>query len=286
MSNILKLENISKHFTNFKLKKIDFSLDAGKIMGLVGINGSGKTTTIKLILNILKPQNGKIKIFDKDSIKYEVSLKKKIGVVFDSSYFVDEWTITEVEKLFKIFYKEWDGDRFKFLYNKFKLTKEKKIKELSKGMQMKLMIACALSYNAQLLILDEPTSGLDPVSRDELLDIISDYVKDGEHSVLFSTHITSDLNKIADSITCLNNGQVFYSGEKDKFVNSFKIVKGKINKLDLNSEDKLIGIKKNGEDFTGLIKECNIQSFPNMAYEEASIDDIIVYINKGGYTNE
>lgn len=277
MSSILKLENVSKSFTNFQLKDINFSLDKGKVMGLIGKNGSGKTTTIKLILNILKREKGKIEIFDKDSIKHEVSLKEKIGVVFDTNYFVDEWTLKEVEEMFKIFYKEWDSNRFKCLCEKFKLTKEKKIKELSKGMQMKLMIACALSYNAQLLILDEPTSGLDPVSRDELLDIISDYVKDHEHSVLFSTHITSDLNKIADSITFLNNGEVFYSGEKDKFVNLFKIVKGNMTELNIDLKSKLIGIKKTGERFSGLIRKDDMKKFNNMNYEDVSIDDIIVY---------
>lgn len=281
MENILELENISKKFDNFQLKNISFSLEKGKIMGLIGNNGSGKTTTIKLILNMIKPQSGIIKVFGQNIIKNEVNLKEKIGVVFDTNYFIDEWTLKEVNYLFKIFYKEWNESLFELFCNKFKLLKTKQIKEFSKGMQMKLMIACAFSYNAKLLILDEPTSGLDPASRDELLDIIREYVKDGSCSVLFSTHITSDLNKIADDITCLNNGEVFYSGDKNSFVNSFKIVKGNINSLNLNLEKKMIGCKKNKGYFTALIKNENSENFYGMNFSNASIDDIIIYTSKG-----
>lgn len=282
MENVLELNNISKKFDTFKLKNISFSLKKGNIMGLIGNNGSGKTTTIKLILNMLTPTNGKIKIFNQDYIQNEIYLKEKIGVVFDTSYFVNEWTLKEVNYLFKNFYENWNENLFESFCNKFNLSKNKQIKQFSKGMQMKLMIACAFSYDAKLLILDEPTSGLDPASRDELLDIILNYVKSGECSVLFSTHITSDLSKIADDITFLNDGQIFYSGKKDNFVESFKIVTGNINNLNINLENQMIGYKKNDKYFTGLIKNENIKNFSNANFSNASLDDIIIYTNKGG----
>ena len=154
-------------------------------MGLIGPNGSGKTTTIKLILNMLKRSSGEIKIMGLDNIREEQRAKAKLGVVFDTNYFSDDWQVAQVEKSISVFYPNWSSQRFAQMLRRFHIAPVKKVKELSKGMQMKLMLACAFSYDAKLLILDEPTSGLDPVSRDELLQILSEYIEDGEHSVLF-----------------------------------------------------------------------------------------------------
>ena len=152
--------------------------------------------------------------------------KRNLGVVFDSNYFSDEWKISQVEKSVSAFYENWNTQKFSETLKRFHIQPSKKVKELSKGMQMKLMLACAFSYDAKLLILDEPTSGLDPVSRDELLHILSEYIEDGEHSVLFSTHITGDLERAADYITYISYGELFFSGGKDEFIDSFRIVKG------------------------------------------------------------
>ena len=226
MNDYLEVRNLSKSFEDFQLHDITFTLPKGYIMGLIGPNGSGKTTTIKLILNMLKRTGGEVKILGFDNIANEQAAKRNLGVVFDSNYFSDEWKVTQVEKSVSAFYENWDTQKFSEILKRFHIQPSKKVKELSKGMQMKLMLACAFSYDAKLLILDEPTSGLDPVSRDELLHIVSEYIEDGEHSVLFSTHITGDLERVADYITYIRYGELFFSGGKDELIDSFRIVKG------------------------------------------------------------
>lgn len=238
----LTVKNLSKQFVDFKLDNISFELPRGSVMGLIGPNGSGKTTTIKLILNMLKKNQGKIEILGYDNIKEEQIAKENLGIVFDSNYFVDEWNMKMVEKAMSRFYKTWNHLRFYSYIEQFKIAKSKKVKELSKGMQMKLMLACAFSYDSKLLILDEPTSGLDPVSRDELLEIIEKYVEDGKHSVLFSTHITSDLEKVADYITYINYGELIYSGEKKKLLEEFYVIRNVREEIPIGIREKLIGV--------------------------------------------
>lgn len=281
MNNYLEIKNLSKNFSQFHLKDISFTLPKGYIMGLVGQNGAGKTTTIKLILNMLKRETGEIKILGLDNILDEKSIKSNLGIVFDSNYFQDDWKVLEVEKAISTFYKNWNSEKFSNLLKKFNIEISKKVKELSKGMQMKLMLACAFSYDSKLLILDEPTSGLDPVARDELLDILLEYIEDGEHSVLFSTHITKDLERIADYITYISNGQIFFTGEKEKFINMFLIVKGGNEEINLYLQEKIIGIRKFKTGFEGLIKKDDLKLFENFQIEPATIDDIIVFVSRG-----
>lgn len=225
MTNYLEVTNLSKSFDSFQLHNISFTLPKGYIMGLIGPNGSGKTTTIKLILNMLGRTGGTVKVMGLDNITEEQKVKSELGVVFDTNYFSDDWKVSQVEKSISVFYPNWNRQKFADMLRKFHIAPTKKVKELSKGMQMKLMLACAFSYDAKLLILDEPTSGLDPVSRDELLKILSEYIEDGEHSVLFSTHITGDLERAADYITYISYGELFFTGSKDDFVDMFRIVK-------------------------------------------------------------
>lgn len=286
MDNYLEVSNVSKIFKGFQLNNISFTLPKGYILGLIGPNGSGKTTTIKLILNMIKRDSGKIRILGLDNISDENAVKSNIGVVFDSNYFCDEWTVSQAEKSVSLFYKNWNKGKFSKLLKRFHIEPKKKIKELSKGMQMKLMLACAFSYDAKLLILDEPTSGLDPVSRDELLSILSEYIEDGEHSVLFSTHITSDLERVADYITYINNGKLFYSGSRDDFVNMFRSVKG--GKFDLSSDmsKKTVGIRNFSTGFEALIKAENMGAFSNLEIEPATIDDIVVFTSMKGDSYE
>ena len=281
MNSALEIKNLCKEYKSFTLKDIGFSLPQGYIMGLIGPNGAGKTTTIKLILNMLHKHRGEIKILGLDSVTDQNKIKESIGAVFDSNYFVADWTVSEVEKYIGIFYSNWDSDKFRSMVNRFGLSPEKKVKELSRGMQMKLMISCAFSHDAKFLILDEPTSGLDPVARDELLDILQEFISDGQRSVLFSTHITSDLDKIADFITFINRGELIYSGTKDEFIAGFRIIKGDKNEISVEQEKKIIGIRKYSTGFEGLIRTTDMNSFSKLNFEPVSIDEIIVFTSKG-----
>ena len=282
MNNYLEVRNLSKSFEGFQLHDITFTLPKGYIMGLIGPNGSGKTTTIKLILNMLKRTSGEVKILGFDNIASEQEAKRNLGVVFDSNYFSDEWKISQVEKSVSVFYENWNTQKFSETLKRFHIQPSKKVKELSKGMQMKLMLACAFSYDAKLLILDEPTSGLDPVSRDELLHILSEYIEDGEHSVLFSTHITGDLERAADYITYISYGELFFSGGKDEFIDNFRIVKGGCEELSADLDKKMLGIRHFSTGFEALVKTEDLKQFAHLNVEPATIDDIVVFTSKRG----
>ena len=282
MNNYLEVRNLSKSFEGFQLHDITFTLPKGYIMGLIGPNGSGKTTTIKLILNMLKRTSGEVKILGFDSITNEQEAKRNLGVVFDSNYFSDEWKISQVEKSVSAFYENWNTQKFSETLKRFHIQPSKKVKELSKGMQMKLMLACAFSYDAKLLILDEPTSGLDPVSRDELLHILSEYIEDGEHSVLFSTHITGDLERAADYITYIRYGELFFSGGKDELIDGFRIVKGGREELSADLSKKMLGIRNFSTGFEALVKTEDLKQFAHLNVEPATIDDIVVFTSKRG----
>ena len=277
-----EVTNLSKSFDSFQLHNISFTLPKGYIMGLIGPNGSGKTTTIKLILNMLKRTGGTVKVMGLDNIAEEQKVKSELGVVFDTNYFSDDWKVSQVEKSISVFYPNWDSQKFADMLRKFHIAPTKKVKELSKGMQMKLMLACAFSYDAKLLILDEPTSGLDPVSRDELLKILSEYIEDGEHSVLFSTHITGDLERAADYITYISYGELFFTGSKDDFVDMFRIVKGGIEELSDDLKNKAAGIRTFPTGFEALMKTEDISGFPNLTVDPATIDEIVVFTSKKG----
>ena len=287
MNTALEVQNLHKTYGDFTLDSVSFSLPAGYIMGFVGQNGAGKTTTIRIILNMAVRNDGEVKIFGLDNIHDELAVKQELAVVFDDIFFVDSWRVQEVEKVIKGFYSEWDSRLYSDYLQKFKLSPKKRVKELSRGMKMKLMLAVAMSHGAKLLILDEPTSGLDPVARDELLDILRDYISDGEKSVFFSTHITSDLERIADYITLIDHGKIFYTGTKDGLLDHFLIVKG--NKADLTDslKRKLIGLSVTGTGFTGMIPSSGVKEFPDtIVTEKPNIDDILVFISKGGATHE
>lgn len=282
MTNHLEVKDLSKSFGGFHLRNISFTLPKGYIMGLIGPNGSGKTTTIKLILNMLKRNGGEVKIMGLDNIADEQKVKSELGVVFDTNYFSDDWLVTQVEQSISAFYPNWDTQRFADILRKFHIAPNKKVKELSRGMQMKLMLACAFSYDAKLLILDEPTSGLDPVSRDELLQILSEYIEDGEHSVLFSTHITGDLERVADYITYISYGELLFSGSKDELVDMYRIVKGGKDELSSDLRAKAIGFRTFPTGFEALVRTEDIGRFSDLSIEPATIDEIVVFTSKKG----
>ena len=227
----LAVTGVTKHYdSGFVLDDVTFDLPKGYIMGLIGPNGAGKSTLIKLILNMIRRDHGSIQVLGLDNIIEEEAVKEQLGVVFDSSYLYEQWKVSKVERIVAPLYPAWNGERYRRYLDDFGLggaqNGKKKIKDLSRGMQMKLMLAIALSHDAKLLILDEPTSGLDVLARDELMDMLHAYIEDGEHSVLFSTHITVDLERAADFIAYITGGRLYYTGPKDEFEESFRIVKG------------------------------------------------------------
>lgn len=281
MNNVLEINNITKDYKKFKIDNISFNLPKGYIIGFIGANGAGKTTTIKLILNMIKRDSGEIKVFGLDNIREEERIKEQIGVVFDECYYLEDWTLNDVEKAVSIFYKNWNSSIYEKYLKEFNLARDKKVKDLSRGMRMKLMIAVAFSHEAKLLILDEPTSGLDPVARDEFLDILRDYIEDEEKSVIFSSHITSDIEKIADYITYINNGKIIFTGEKDEFLEKYCIIKGGKEDITESQKKEIIGLRMHSTGFEGLIELKKAVGFSSkVIIEKASFDEIMIYMNK------
>lgn len=278
--NNLELHHVSKAFKEFALDDISLELPKGYIMGLVGSNGAGKTTTINLILNAMDKDAGSIEIFGQDHIAHEKSVKQKIGIVHDTNFFMDTWTVGETEKALSLFYEEWNHDTFVRMKEQFELPDRMRINKMSRGMQMKLMLACACSHNAKLLLLDEPTSGLDPTTRSELLDILQEYIQDGEKSVLFSTHITTDLEKIADYITYLEHGKIVYTGSMEELLTKYRIIKGAPDGLTKELRSRLIGLRRTDLGFEGLILADTAQKYHGFVIDAPTIDEIITHIGR------
>lgn len=284
MDYILEVKDLRKEFKNFTLDDISFKLEPGYIMGFIGPNGAGKSTTIKLIMNLLKKDGGEIKIFGKDHVKYEKEIKDRIGFVYDENYYYEDLTINQMKSIVAPFYSRWDNNQFNYYIKEFDLNPRVKIKTLSKGMKMKFSLAIALSHHAELIIMDEPTSGLDPVFRREILDILYNIIQDDTKSIFFSTHITTDLEKIADYITFINEGKVVFSKSKDEILESYAIVKGGTDLLDENTRKQFIGLRETKVGFEGLTDNLNnIKStFGNkVLIEKASLEDIMVYSVRG-----
>lgn len=283
MEYILEVDSLSKIYDGFKLNEISFKLPKGSIMGLVGENGAGKTTTIKLILNLIKKNNGTIKVLGMDNIYDEQSIKENIGVVLDESNFHDNLRPVDISLIMKNIYRNWDEGIFLNYLTKFKLPKEKIVKDFSKGMKMKLSIAVALSHDPKLLILDEPTGGLDPIVRSEILDIFLEFIQDEERSILFSTHITSDLDKIADYITFIHGGNIVFSESKEELLNNYGIIK--CGEKDFNSIDKshIIGYRKSSFGYEVLInnKDSGKSMYKDLIVDYANLEDIMLYYIRG-----
>jgi ABC-2 type transport system ATP-binding protein len=284
MDNILEVTNLSKSYKDFTLDNISFSLKRGYIMGFIGPNGAGKSTTIKLIMNLIKKDSGNVKIFGQDNISNEKAIKQKVGFVYDENYFYEDLTTEEMKNIIFPFYKEWDNNTFNKYMNEFSLPKNKRIKDLSKGMKMKYSLAIALSHNAEFIIMDEPTSGLDPIFRSEMLDILHSIIQDENKSIFFSTHITTDLEKIADYITFLNNGKIVFSKDKDEILENYRIVKGDNSLLDMDTRKEFVSIKENSFGFEALT--TNVSSIKRklgdkILVEKATLEDIMVYSIRG-----
>ncbi|WEV68406.1 ABC transporter ATP-binding protein [Bifidobacterium sp. ESL0769] len=286
----LSVTDVAKSYSSgFNLGPVTFDLPMGYIMGLIGPNGAGKSTLIKLILNMIHRDAGSISVLGLDNITDEVKVKEQLGVVFDSSYFSTYWSVKMAEESMIAAYPTWNRELFAKYLEQFSIDTKKKVKDLSRGMQMKLMLAAALSHDAKLLILDEPTSGLDVLARDDLMDILQHYIEDGRHSVLFSTHITSDLEHAADLITYITQGKLYFTGSKDEFDDAFRLVKGGPGELDaVNSV--AVGVRSYFTGFDALVRTQDVSQLmsvnPELQIEPVMIDDIIRLTNgRAAYAN-
>lgn len=284
MDNILEVRNLSKKFPGFSLKDLSFELPYGYIMGFIGPNGAGKSTTIKLIMNLIRKDGGEVKLFGFDHIRHETEVKNRIGFVYDENYYYEELSVGEMTKIIARIYKEWDQDLCSRYLKRFGIPAKQKIKSLSKGMKMKFALVIALSHNADLLIMDEPTSGLDPLIRTELLEILSDLIQDERKGVLFSTHITSDLDKTADYITFINNGEMVFSETKEKIIDDYRVIKGPKDSLHLGIRNKCLGLKEHNFGFEGLLKTADMPGLEGVdccMVEKPTLDDIMLYTVRG-----
>lgn len=277
---MLKVENLCKNYEYFRLKDVSFELPQGYIMGFIGANGAGKTTTIKSILNIVRPDSGKITILGKDMNTDEVDIKREIGFMLGPVDFYNKSKIGKIVGVYKRFFPNWDETAYRNYLTKFSLNEEKKICELSAGMKVKLGVTLALSHGAKLIIFDEPTSGLDPVARDELLDVFREIVESGERSVLFSTHVTSDLDKCADFIIFIKNGELVLNSTKDDITDSHALISGAKDALTDSLKERAIGYKETPYNFTALIKTADLSENDEVIKERPNLEDIMVYYNK------
>lgn len=278
MSNIIQFNKVTKTYSNFKLDNISFDVPKGYITGFIGPNGSGKTTSIKLMLSMIFKDSGDIAL-NGNNIENDAYLSN-IGIVMDDSYLMKDWIVKDLSKVLNPFYKKWDDALFQSYLKRFNIDPTYKVSELSKGMTIKLMLSVALSHDADLLILDEPTSGLDPSSREEICDILQDYVQDETKSVLFSTHITADLEAIADTIIFILNGNIVYKGLKDDLLYKYKIIKGGLDDLQYIDSQKLIGLKKNNTHFEALVSKDFHITLDNIIEETCSLEQIILFFNR------
>jgi ABC-2 type transport system ATP-binding protein len=279
MENVLEIEHLRKDFKTFSLKDISFSLPKGYIMGFIGPNGAGKTTTLKLIMNLLYKDSGSIKVFGLDHAACEREIKQRVGFVHDQPVYYEQLSIKQMTGLLRPFYTRWDEGKYQGYIRRFDLDPAKKIKELSKGMKTKYSLALALCHGAELLIMDEPTSGLDPIFRRELLDILYEVIQQEENSILFSSHITSDLDRIADYITFLHDGRLVLSEEKDALLSRFMLVKGGPGELTEALKKDLIGFSQTPVGFEGLAN--GRLSGTSLVQEKPSLEDIMFYYTKG-----
>ena len=275
---LLSVQNLNKSYESFSLKNVSFQLDKGYIMGFIGRNGAGKTTTIKTMLNLVHADSGSVSVFGKDFLKNELAIKQKIAFMLGGIHYYSKQKIKVITSVYKRFYEEWDDAVYESYLKRFALDPSKKVDELSDGMKVKYALSLALSHNAQLLILDEPTSGLDPVSRDDLLELFQELIENGERSILFSTHITSDLEKCADFITYIKDGEIVASTDKDDFLTSYKIVKGTGEQFTQDTAQRLIGYKKNAFGFSGLARTADLPA--GLEVSPADIESIMIYFEK------
>ncbi|WP_413286419.1 ABC transporter ATP-binding protein [Bacillus mojavensis] len=284
MENVIELKHVYKSFGDFQLKDISMTVKKGFITGFIGGNGVGKSTTIKLMMNLLQQDSGSISIFGLDHKKHEKEIKRRIGFVFDENMFYSHLTFAEMKKMIRPCYMNWDDSLFNYYVEKFELPLNKKIKSFSKGMMMKASLSIALSHHAELIIMDEPTSGLDPIFRREFLDILHNIMQDGKKTIFFSTHITTDLDRIADYITFIHNGEHIFTKKSYQIQEEYAIVKGGMELLDRDTEQEFISIRKSNAGFEALAaNKARIEDvFGDLVLiEKPTIEELMFYTKKG-----
>ncbi len=277
----LELNNVSKQYKDFNLDNVSFKVPQGSIVGLIGENGAGKSTTINTILGLIKKDGGTITMLGKKDI--DAACRENIGVVFDGNNYPDMLTPKQLGKVFKNIYSSWNRKKYEELLKKFNLPTDKKIKQFSKGMKMKYAVSVAFSHNSKLLILDEATSGLDPIMRDEILDMFLDFIQDEENSILVSSHITSDLEKVADYIVFIHDGKIVFSKPKDELLENYGIIKCGSDLFDKIDKEKMIAYRKQDYEWQILIddRQSAQKKYPKALIVPAGIDEIMLMYVKG-----
>jgi ABC-2 type transport system ATP-binding protein len=290
MANVLEIKDLRKEYPGFTLRDVSFSLPPGAIMGLIGPNGAGKTTVIKLILNIVRRTAGEVRVLGLDNLASEAEAKSRIGFVLDESPFTGYLKVGTTGSVIAPFYATWDAGRFRELCREFELPRGRRVSALSRGMKMKLALAVALSHSAGLILLDEPTSGLDPVFRRELLERLSGLIQDGRTSVLFSTHITSDLERVADYITCLKDGELLFSSTRDEILDNWGLVKGGPELFTDEDMDLYKSVHGGPFGWTGLTADRD-RARRRLAGKDATVepvrlDDLVFFLGRPGRPRE
>ncbi len=285
--HVLQVQGLHRNFGDFQIKDVSLTLDAGYIMGFIGRNGSGKTTIMKLIQNVILKDSGIVKICGYDNHKQEVKAKNEIGFVVDCSPFIKTYSLNENAELFGKYYDNFEMERFQSYLKRFHLDGRMNVLSISKGMESRFQLAFALSHNPKLLIMDEPTDGLDPIFRREFLRLLQELIEEEKMGILFSTHITSDLDKVADYITLIDKGEVILSKDKETLMEQYCIVKGEKELLTRIPVEKFISVRRYPQGFEGMtnqVKEikafCNASD--NMLIQRANLDDIMYYYSKRG----
>jgi len=282
--NAIEINNLRKDFDNFSLKIEDLKIPKGFVTGFIGPNGSGKTTTIKLILSMLKKDSGSVKLFDKEYEGDDLSLKENIGYVGEFNGYLQESKLSRIKKSLCLFYKNWDEKLYNRYINEFELDENKIYKELSKGQQKKFEIVMTLSHRPKIIIMDEPTANLDPLVRNEVLEMLQERIEEDNATVFFSTHITSDLDKIGDYLVFIYKGKIFLADDKDSILQNHIIVKGNNELLQKETKDIFISVNKNSFGFEGLVKnkEKAYELFgEEVVYDKPNLEDILTYYTRG-----
>ena len=283
MENILEVKNLCKKYKGFELQNVNITLPKGMIMGFIGENGAGKTTTIKAILDIIKNYTGEIKIFGLDNKKDDKKIKENVGVVLDDMFFPEILTPNDINSIMKDIYKNWDSKLYLKYLTDFSLPRNKAIKTLSKGMRKKLEIATAISHHPQLLILDEPTAGLDPVARNEVIDLFQSFIQNEECSIFLSSHITTDLEHIADYITFINNGNIILSKTREELLEDYGIVKCSKEEFEKIDKKDFIQYKKSKYEYEVLVENRKIFSkkYAINTIDKITLEELMVLMIKG-----
>jgi len=277
--NAIEIHDLYKDYGDFQLDHINLTLPEGCVMGFIGENGAGKSTTIHILLDLIRADSGEVLLYGKPHTSVFPALKEEIGVVLDEACFPEMMNLTDINSVMQSAFRNWSEDTFFGYVKRFRLPEKKKVKDYSRGMKMKLSIAVALSHGARLLILDEATSGLDPVVRDELLDLFFEFVQDERHTIFISSHITSDLEKICDYVTFLHRGHVLLSEEKDVLLERLGILKCTREQLRELDEAAVLGVRESSFGVEALVERENVPA--GLLIEHASLDDILVFLIKG-----